>query len=233
MYNFLAHSTNPELGIVSPLNITREWMDNTWESHAYHCFPVTLANGLGWGISFPEDISFIWDGISDSTPDHVKILKGNKYAYSGRANGTVSFNTGVMFKTDENLSLLSMPAPNYFVPGAHAFTTLISSSFFKGDLPCAWMVTQPNVEITIKAGTPVIAVIPINLSELQNSEIKFEDLSKFPASSIDSAEYAQIVYNINRKGEWTDFYRNAKDHLGNTIGEHQVKAIRLKGQSHE
>jgi hypothetical protein len=233
MYNFLAHSTNPELGQVSPLSINREWMDNTWDAHAYHCFPVTLGNGLGWGISFPEDISFIWDGISDSTPDHVKILKGEKYAYSGRANATVSFNTGVTFKTEENLSLLSMPAPNYFVPGAQAFTTLISSSFFKGDLPCAWMVTQPNVEITIKAGTPVIAIIPIDLSMLQNSEIQFEDLSKFQPSTYDASEYSQIVYNINRQGKWTDFYRNAKDHLGNTIGEHQVKAIRLKGQSHQ
>jgi hypothetical protein len=232
MNNFLAYSTDPELGQVAPLTITRNWMDETWEAHAYHCFPVTLANGLGWGISFPEDISFIWDGISDSTPDHVKILKGEKYAYSGRANGTVSFKTGVMFKTEDNLSLLSMPAPNYFVPGAQAFTTLISSSFFRGDLPCAWMVTQPNVEITIKAGTPVIAIVPIDLTQLQNSEMQFEDLSTLPPSSFSASDYSQIVYGINREGKWTDFYRNAKDHLGNTVGEHQVKAIRLKGQSH-
>lgn len=233
MAKIQAYSTNPSLARVAPLSITREWMDSTWEAHAYHCFPVTLANGLGWGISFPEDITFIWDGISDSTPDHVKILSGEKYAYSGRANGTVSFNTGVMFKTDEQTSLLSMPAPNYFVPGAQAFTTLISTSFFKGDLPCAWMVTEPNVEITIKAGTPVIAIVPIDLSSLQNSEMQFEDLSKLPASSFNAAEYSQVVYDINRQGKWTDFYRNAKDHLGNIVGEHQVKTIRLKGESHQ
>lgn len=233
MHNFLAYSTDPELGRVSPLTITREWMDETWESHAYHCFPVSLANGLGWGISFPEDISFIWDGISDSTSEHVKILKGEKYAYSGRANGTISFKTGVMFKTESNFSLLSMPAPNYFIPGAQAFTTIISSSFFKGDLPCAWMITQPNVEITIKAGTPVIAIMPIDLAGLQNSEIEFQDLSTLPAMEFSQHDYGQAVYEINKEGRWTDFYRNAKDHLGNTIGQHQVKAIRLKGQSHK
>jgi hypothetical protein len=208
-------------------------MDNTWEAHAYHCFPVSLANGLGWGISFPEDISFIWDGVSDSTPDHVKILKGEKYAYSGRANGTISFKTGLMFKTDSNVSLLSMPAPNYFVPGAQAFTTIISSSFFVGDLPCAWMVTQPNVEITIKAGTPVVAIIPIDLEDLQNSEIEIQDLSTFPAPEFSEQDYGQELYKIQQEGKWADFYRNAKDHLGNIIGKHQVKTIRLKGQSHK
>lgn len=233
MHNFLAYSTDPDLGQVSPLTITRDWMDDTWEAHAYHCFPVTLANGLGWGISFPEDISFIWDGISDSTPDHVKILKGEKYAYSGRANATISFKTGLMFKTENEVSLLSMPAPNHFIAGAQAFTTLISSSFFKGDLPCAWRITQPNVEITIKAGTPVIAILPIDLAQLQNSELQIEDVSKLPASSFNANEYSEIVYGINREGKWTDFYRNAKDHLGNTIGEHQVKTIKLKGQSHQ
>ncbi len=228
MQNFLAFRTDPSLAQISPLTITREWMDNTWESHAYHCFPVSLANGLGWGISFPEDISFIWDGISDSTPDHVKILKGEKYAYSSRANGTVSFKTGVMFKTDSEHSLLSMPAPNYFVPGAQAFTTLISSSFYRGDLPCAWMITQPNVEITIKAGTPVIAVIPINLSNLQNSEMQFQDLSKMPPSPYGEDNYSEIGYKINMQGEWADFYRSGKNHIGNVIGEHQVKKINLK-----
>ena len=233
MHNFLVYSTNPDLGQVSPLTITRDWMDNTWEAHAYHCFPVSLANGLGWGISFPEDISFIWDGVSDSTPDHVKILKGEKYAYSGRANGTISFKTGLMFKTDSNVSLLSMPAPNYFVPGAQAFTTIISSSFFVGDLPCAWMVTQPNVEITIKAGTPVVAIIPIDLEDLQNSEIEIQDLSTFPAPEFSEQDYGQELYKIQQEGKWADFYRNAKDHLGNIIGKHQVKTIRLKGQSHK
>jgi hypothetical protein len=138
-----------------------------------------------------------------------------------------------MFKTENDISLLSMPAPNYFIPGAQAFTTLISTSFFRGDLPCAWKITQPNIEITIKAGTPIIAIFPINLKEIQNSEIKFEDVSTLPPREFSEHDYAQAVYEINKQGKWTDFYRNAKDHLGNTIGEHQVKAIRLKGQSHK
>lgn len=229
MYSIDVYKSTEYLARIKPLSIKRDWMDQTYEGHAYHCFPVSLANQLGWSISFPEDISFIWDGISDSSPDHVKILSGEKYAYSGRANGTISFNTGLMFNTKENITLLSMPVPNLFIDGANPFTTLVNTSFFSGELPCALMITKPNEIITIKAGTPIIAIIPINLSLLQNSEMNIKSYKDFPQNliSVNSQEYSQAVYAANREGKWTDFYRNATDHKGNKVGEHQVKTIKL------
>ncbi len=223
-----AFRTRPDLASLNVLPAKRDWMDETYARHAYHCFPVSLTNTLGWYLSFPEDIVFIWDGISDSSPDHVKILKGDKYAYSGRANGTISFNTGIIFKTQKDISLLSMPAPNFWIDGATPFTTLISTSFFAGELPCAWRITRPNTEITIPAGYPIISVLPISLSSINNSEILFKDLSQMDRSFVPNAEYSNAVYEMNRRGEWSDFYRNATDHKGNKIGEHEVKSIRLK-----
>lgn len=202
-------------------------MDETWEAHAYKCFPVSLANGLGWYLSFPEDIVFIWDGISDSTADHVKVLKGEKYAYPERGNATISFNTGIMFRSDENISMLHMPVPNYLRDGVQPFSTLISTSFFNGDIPCAWRITRPNVEITIKAGTPVIALVPINLEEIQNSSIVFEDIKSFDSKGFDSDGYSRALGRLNKEAKWSNFYRDAVDHLGRKIGKHQVKAIRL------
>lgn len=228
MHNLTAFELREGYGIIEPLSIKREWMDNTFDAHAYKCFPVGLTNQLGWGISFPEDISFIWDGITDSTPEHVTILSGEKYAYGGRANGTISFNCGLMIKSEDHLSLLSMPVPNLFIDGAVPFTTLISSSFFRGELPIAWMITKPNEIITIKAGTPVIAILPINLEELQNSEITYKPYSTLPPESFNHEEYGNFVYELNRSGTWSNFYRDAVDHLKNSIGKHQVKAIRLK-----
>jgi hypothetical protein len=217
----------PGLGNVSPLSIKREWMDNTWNAHAYHCFPVGLANQLGWGISFPEDITFIWDGISDTSQDHVKILKGKKYAYSSRANATVSFHTGIMFETDEDTTLLQMPVPNQPIDGITPFSTLISTSFYKEELPCAWMITKPNVEITIKANTPIIAILPLNLSNLQGSTIEIYSGKNKPKSKMNMIDYSQKMYELNNKGEWSDFYRNSVDHKKNKIGSHQVKTIKL------
>lgn len=228
MYQIDFYKVREGLGELSQVSIKRNWMDETYDAHAYKCFPVSLTNGLGWGISFPEDISFIWDGISDSTPDHVKILKGEKYAHVNRGNATISFNSGIMFRTPENMSMLGMPVPNQVIAGAVPFSTLISTSFFKGEFPIAWRLTEANKEITIPAGTPVISVVPISLTELNNSEMILRSMSELPAGFWPDENYSQIVYELNKQGKWSNFYRDAVDHKGDSIGNHEVKALRLK-----
>jgi hypothetical protein len=228
MVQIKAYKLDKNSADIQQLSVKREWMDETDESHAYKCFPISLTNQLGWGISFPEDIVFIWDGISDSTPDHIKIISGEKYAYASRGNATVSFNTGIVFKTNENISLLTMPVPNYLRDGVQPFTTIITSSFFQQPLPCALRVTRPNIEITIKANTPVFSIIPINLEEIQDSEIIFENTDLLPKLNFNPSEYGDEVGRINMLGKWSNFYRDATDHIGNILGRHQVKSIKLR-----
>lgn len=227
MYKIIAYRVGENPANINPLSVKRKWMDDTWNSHAYHCFPVSLTNQLGWGISFPEDISFIWDGISDSSSEHVKVLEGHKYVYTGRANGTISFHTGIRFLTDKNISMFQGPVPNSFIDGVQAFSSIISTSFFDGELPCAMMINKPNVKITISAGTPIVSLMPIDLSKIQDSKIEFDDLKNAPPLNIDVKEYSKEISLINKMGKWSNFYRNATDHLGNKIGEHQVKSIKL------
>lgn len=217
---------------ISQLPVKRDWMEQTYDAHAYRCFPVTLTNSLGWGLSFPEDISFIWDGVSDSSPNHVKVLSGEKYIHPNRANATISFNTGISFKTPENMTMLQMPVPNMFNDSAQAFTTLISTSFFSGELPCAWRITKPMSIITIKANQPFIALIPISLTELQDSEIILDSIeNKKPEQhelECDPKEHIEIVDRIVSSGKWTNFYRDAINYKGTKIGSHEVKNIKLK-----
>lgn len=218
--------------LIDQLPVKRDWMDLTHDAHAYKCFPVTLSNSLGFGISFPEDISFIWDGISDSSPGHVKVLSGEKYVSTGRANGTISFNTGLIFKTEKDVTMLHMPVPNMFHDGAQAFTTLISTSFFSGEIPAAWRITKPMTIITIKANTPVVAFMPISLGALQNSELIVDSIENMPVQSslvsYNREEHIEIVNKTVAAGKWTNFYRDAVDYLGNKIGSHEVKNIRLR-----
>ncbi len=229
MFKFEVYKVREDAANISPLSIKRDWMDDTVDAHAYKCFPVSLTNGLGWGLSFPEDITFIWDGISDTLSHHVKILQGEKYVYTERANATISFNTGLLFKTDPDVSILEMPVPNFFRDGVQPFTTLISTSFFKGELPCAWRITRPNVEITIKANTPIISILPISLTQLQNSEAHLKQIYDLPNDFFkEGPQYSEAVSEINKSGKWSNFYRDAVNHLGISIGNHEVKALRLK-----
>ena len=218
---------------LQPLKIKRDWMDETFDRHAYHCFPVSLGNMLGWAVSFPEDIEFIWDGISDSTPHHVKIYQGAKYAFSGRSNATISFNTGITLVTSENMSWLMMPVPNQFIEGVQCFTTIVSTSVLKNELPCAWKITTPHKRILIPANTPIAAFIPISLSDIQSHEINLHDVSELSKEHFKYLEeYGQESFKRSSQGDWTNFYRNATDHHGNKIGEHESKTIKLVLNDH-
>lgn len=225
--------TNGKHAKIDQLSLQRDWMDITFDRHAYQCFPVSLSNRVGWGISFPKDISFIWNGINDSTDEHVKILSGTEYAYSGRGNRTVSFNTDLTFEleVEDTWSLMTMPVPNQFIRGAQCMTTIISPTALQGELPIAWMITEPNIEITIPANTPIASVIPISLTELQ----------KYPVSvKLGQPEYqdrkwsarmkgrAQKSQELNMAGTWTHFYRDAIDHNGDSMGDHEAKKIIMK-----
>jgi hypothetical protein len=227
MYSITAYNIGG-LATISQSPVKRDWMEDTYDKHAYNCFPVTITNSLGWSISFPEEISFIWDGISDSSADHVKVLSGEKYVSTRRANGTISFNSGFGFKTQNDLSLLCMPTPNQFIRGAQCFTTLISTSFFNGDFPIVWKITEPMIKIVIPANTPVANIIPISLTELQNSEINFEPVSNMPSSKCPPEFAIKAVEKAYQTGGWTNFYRDAVDACGNSIGSHEIKSIRLK-----
>jgi hypothetical protein len=227
MYNIDIYKTGQYPANIDQVDIKRDWMEDTVDRHAYNCFPVSLANRLGWAISFPEDISFIWDGVSDTLPNHIQVLSGNKYCSTNRSNATVSFNTGLSARTKENVTMLIMPVPNQFISGIHTFTTLLSTSFFTGEIPCVVRVTEPGKVITIKANTPVCVILPISLSDINGSEVNIYDGSLFERAKYDGFEYAKAIEKINMLGKWSGFYRNATDHLGNKIGRHEVKAIRL------
>jgi hypothetical protein len=208
--------------------LKRDWMDETDNAHAYHCFPVSLANSIGYEVSFPTEISFIWDGISDISADHVKILSGGRYASPVRGNATISFDTGLFFKTDENTTLLSMPVPNLFIDGVQCFTSLISSSFFENSLPCAWRITKANEVITIPANQPIITVLPIPLKQISRIEMNIYKGKQSSKLIEHNKEYGTAAQKINKSGNWTDWYRNATDHNEDTIGKHELKSIKLK-----
>ncbi len=218
---------NDRAAEIRQLPVARDWMEETAGRHSYHCFPLTLTNRMGWGISFPEDIVFIWDGISDTTNQHVKILAGEDYCSTNRGNATISFNTNLHFETDEDVTTLVMPVPNQFIDGTYCFTTLISTSFLDSALPVAWRITKPNVEITIPAGTPVASVVPISLANLQTYEVLVEDANFEEADWQRMASYGMAVHQHNLNGNWSNFYKNAVNENGDSMGRHEVRNISL------
>ncbi len=202
-------------------------MDETSGKHAYRCFPVTQANVIGWSLSCTEDIIFTWDGINDQTDQHIKI-SSPKGSYSGRGQSSVSLNTGMVFRTNEDISLLTINPVNYFNDDFETLSNLISTSFYDNPLPLAIKARTANKEVTIKAGTPVATIIPISLSALNNTVIQiheYDDTDREREKA--NISYGQAAQVINSSGEWTDWYRNATNEKGESLGSHEVKSLKL------
>jgi hypothetical protein len=227
MFNISVEKTPGCLFEISPMSIKRDWMDATSENHAYRCFPVTQANVVGYSLSCIEDIEFEWDGINDQTPDHVKIFNPER-AYSGRGQSSISMDTGLIFRTDQDVSILAINPVNYFSDEFETMSYVVSTSFFDNPFPLALKARVANKKITIKAGTPVATIIPISLTQLNNTVIKIVDYKDEDRKRVEAnRSYGEAAQVLNSSGEWTDWYRNAVNEKQESLGSHEVKALKL------
>jgi len=212
---------------IEPVSIKRDWMDNTSEKHAYRCFPITQANIIGWNIKCKEDIEFEWDGINDQTNLHVKIFSPRN-AYAGRGQSSISLDTGLVFRTNKDVSVWTINPVNYFSEDFETMSNLISTSFYNNPLPLAIKAKKANQRVIIKAGTPIATIFPISLTNLNNSIInifdyKDEDKSREKANIL----YGDAAQVINQSGGWTDWYRDAINEKKESLGSHEVKTLKL------
>lgn len=214
--------------VISPMSIKRDWMDATSENHAYRCFPVTQANVVGWSLSCSQDIVFTWDGINDQTQDHIEIISAPEGSYTGRGQSSISLNTGLIFRTDQDISILTINPVNYFNEDFETMSNLISSSFYDNPLPLAIKARKSNKEITIKAGTPIATIIPISLTNLNNSTVEIVAYKDPDRSRVEAnISYGEAAQVLNSSGKWTDWYRDAVNENGETRGQHETKTLKL------
>ena len=219
MYNVdvYTHRVTQPKAKLRTLSVNRDWM----HPMTYNCSPVTLVNMFGYGVYFDQDVSFVWDG-DRATP--ARALAGQDFIWEGRGEGTVSFTTGLVFKTDENVSMMTLPVPNEYIHGCTVVSTVLSTSFFTGDYPIVLKIHDEMIgkEITIPAGTNIACIVPISVSQFQGTKITMHE-SVSPITSIhDNIEYLKALDVLNKQGIRPRWYKKAIDHLGNKIGNHEI-----------
>jgi hypothetical protein len=200
----------------------RDWM----HSVTYNCTPIMAANSLGYGIYFDQDISFVWDG--DRKNPATAIL-GSEHIWSGRGEGTVSFNTNLILRTDPDVSILTMPVPNQFIEGAEVITTVLSSSIFTGSFPIVWKLHEANKEYFVKAGTDVACILPVSIAQFQDSNINVLN-EVYPSDKRiqDTQDYLdEIQRAVSADKPRLKMYKKAIDHKGNKIGKHEVDNLKM------
>ena len=228
MFNISVEKMNGASFDIAPMSIKRDWMDDTSEGHAYRCFPVTQSNVIGWNLFCKQDIEFLWDGVNDQTSEHIDIISAPEGSYGGRGQSSISFNTGLIFRTDLDVSLFTINPVNYFSNDFETMSNLISTSFYDNPLPLAIKAKSLNKKIIIKSGTPLATIIPISISNLNNTSIEIVDYEDTDRKRLEAKmSYGEAAQALNSSGKWTDWYRDAIDQDGNSVGSHEAKVLKL------
>lgn len=198
--------------------VQREFLTETHKAHGYHCQPMTNANTHGWEILAPHDIELTWDGIKDSTTNHVKILKGenfengNKFLDTGTANGTITFDFRAVFETDPDHYLLFLPPSNLFIDGAAPMSALLRSDWYHHNtFQYSWMMTKSDKVVKIPKGTPLVLIINYPKKLLENTEASVRQLNKEELEVLQEYGHRrQKAYEENENFKWLHWYRDGK-----------------------
>ena len=200
--------------------IKREWMDNTYNKHAYQCLPMTYANVYGWELILPQDVVAQWDG-GNTVP---KILEGAEYkgrqiAYGGSI-GMVSFSTGWAFGTEDGYETSIGGSPNYMVDGASPLSAIIPSSWWPDEFQMNWMINKIGEPVVFEAGMPFMFFNIFDSTVTNNVEFKVENLWDKPELMNSRQKYGDMKMKNNQENPWTwtKGIRTGLDADGNRIG---------------
>lgn len=123
--------------------------------HADKCQPLLGANRFGWDVGAEQEIV-----IEDRKP-----VLGPAYAQFGV--DTVTLDVGYRWRTQADLLIL--PIPNQTEIAWQALSTLIDTHAY----PYPWFLTIRRIEptVTIRAGTPLCRVTPVDREALETPHI--------------------------------------------------------------
>lgn len=213
--------TTPVPPPVRQSRLKRDWMDNTYKKHAYHCMPMTVANVYGWEMVLENDVVVKWSG-GNTVPEIVAgaVAPSGRTVASASIIGMVSFHMGWVISTEKNISCWFSGSPNYVIEGAFPLTATVPTWWWPDEFQMNWMITKPGEEIVFKAGTPFCFFFPYNDEVVPSIEVEIADLY----DDKDLVE-SRIRYNNEKSRKnteepwiWTKGIKTGVDSDGKRIG---------------
>lgn len=206
----------------------RDWFN----PHFYYCLPLTVGNRYGFMVKAQQDFTIFWNGGSDAsdlTVD-VKPVEGARplqIVSSHFGEGTVTIQNFWHFRTPPGVNLMTITPPNMPQHGLMHMTGVIETDNLRRDFTFNLKVTKPNIYVTVKAGDPIGAFIPIPRWYADQFDLMYADQMYTP-EEIELEHLTGDEFAKQRSGEDMDKPRQAgrryfkgEDAWGNTFSDHQ------------
>jgi hypothetical protein len=219
------------LGMVKKPDKKRDW----FSSHFYRCLPLTIGNQYGFTVSLEYDISFEWNG--GDKPEDTKIyldkkiddLNDIKYPSisSHFGHGVLTVNTPYFFRTPPGVNLMTINPPNYVIPNVTVMTGVVETDNLRRNFTFNLKIQIPNINITLPAGFPLAAFIPVpryycdefNLDFAEN--IFSKDIIDEEIKADNAADKYREEVEPTLKNGVGKHYMQGKDIYGNIFKDHQ------------
>lgn len=215
------------LNILKKPSKKRDWFD----SHFYRCLPLTIGNQYGFVISLDFDFSFQWNGGHKEEDIFFTFGEGVHTGYpridSHFGHGILTINTPFFLRTPPGINLMTINPPNYVIPNITVMTGVIETDNLRRSFTFNLKIQIPNIQVTVPAGTPLAAFIPVPRYFCDEFSLEFaeniftkEIIDEELQAEVDTAKYRTEVESKlkNRVGR---HYFLGTDVYGNKFKDHQ------------
>ena len=173
---------------IRPARNRRTWMNETPESFAYRCLPLSAANSHGWEIYCPRTFEAEWNGgpnVEDVrvTSESGKDIDGAKVGENCASHfgcGILTFNIGAIIRTVPGYNLWVSGPTNDFKDGIQPLSAVIETDWMPYTFTMNWKFTRPNFKVTFKKGSPFCLIFPVERGLVNRCDPTFRKISEDP-----------------------------------------------------
>jgi len=175
---------------IRPARNRRKWMNETPDSYAYRCLPLSIANAHGWEVLCPVTCEAEWNG--GSKKDDIRItfedggdnFLGRKqiktFVESHFGSGILTFNVGAILSTGRGYDLWVTGPVNEFKDGIQALSAVIETYWVPFVFTMNWKFTRPNLRVRFEKGEPFCFFFPIRHGLIEQFNPTFKQISEDP-----------------------------------------------------
>ncbi|WP_207801864.1 DUF6065 family protein [Phenylobacterium hankyongense] len=216
--------------LVRPASAQRSWMDDTPESFAYRCLPLSIANAHGWEVATPTALEAWWDG--GSGVEAVKIqVEGQADPVTAPVSifgqGVLTFHLAGLFRTPPGWNLWVGGPPNQPKDGLFALSGLVETDWSPFTFTMNWRFTRPHHRVRFEADEPIAFLFPVQRAALESFQPRFAPLDSAP--ELQAAFYG---WSQSREAFHEEMVRNPPQKPADKWQKHYYRGVDASGCSH-
>jgi hypothetical protein len=193
----IAYPVTTEPHILKKASPKRIWMDNSPSKYAYRCLPLNIANSYGWEIITEASFEVEWEGLNSPEGVKIKHISGKKSHVPTPlfGEGTFTFHTGYLFKTEYPYGVYVTGSPNFSKENVIPLSGVIETHWLPFTFTMNWKFSQPG-KVIFNEGDPICQIFPVNLDVFENLEAEIKTLS-------DDATFEKLYFDwVNSRSDY-------------------------------